>query len=57
MNLDFYRTASAFSDPGSKAALFDGLPHGHARVPRAQRGQFVGVGEARGRRCGIGGRR
>lgn len=28
MNLDFYRTPVALSDPGRRAALFDGLPRG-----------------------------
>lgn len=41
MSLDFYRTAVAFSDPGSKAALFDGLPHGPEKLADVVQGLLM----------------
>ena len=63
---DAHEAAANGSDHAARRAPFaepiwqvtlDSLTHGHAGVPRTQRGQFVGIGKACGRRGGIEGRR
>lgn len=41
MNLDFYRAPTALSDPGSQAALLDGLPHGPERLAAVVQGLLM----------------